>query len=629
MAALIDEFDRPQHETELRTYADFPPGTDLDDMAMTLSSIVNGTGRPSRGKVARGARSAAWAQFVPQPESGKLIVRAEPSAFTEIEAFLEVLRPDEGIGDVEVAYVDVGFRDPEELARAIDPLLSLKVRELISTGQLEDRPVRSVPRVRGRRRGRARPSPRESPHYLIVPDARNQRIVVASRPAVIDEATELIAILDQPGDQPDQVEVNFIDVEFADPVEVVEAIDPVLSLKTRELAATGELSDEPLRSVPRVRRRRGRRTPRTPQRNPYYHLAADARNARIVIAAPQSIIHEAVELVAAFDEPGGADDPIVRTVELENTDPAEMVRAVGELKGIRARRASRRGRQRRPAPIAAATDRFSVLVAPGGGAVVVRGEPEEVEQTLTWIAQLDAMSSSGRAIKVYEVKHLDLVRLGDLLMNTFDAADRRRTRGLRRARHAPPPAEENAFTLDRTWVGKDVYLQADLIDRTMLVSASERKLAQIDEIIGRLDTEEEADALAESSVPRRFYELEHADALEAAFELELVLEVMWEPSDRLPGVVTAPFGNALVVSYPDQDRFPEIEELIRQYVDKADPEGSRVSRRAVAVPRGMTAEEFVEWLRQSRPDAEIQLESLAEDEDYGVTEVQPQTRPQP
>lgn len=631
VARLIEEFDVAQRDTELRTYDDFPPGTGIEEIAETLSSVVNGTSRPSRHR--RGRRSAQptlRAQFVPQPTSGRLVVRAESSVFPEIEALLEVLTSGENVGELEIVYVNVAFADPQELADAIDPILSLKVDELIATRQLEDNPIRAVPSVRGRRK-RA-PSTRQNPYYLLAPDGGNERLVIASRPIVIDEAAELITVFDQPGDEPDKIEIVFLDVEFADPVALVSLIDPLLSMKVRELIAAGELGEKAIQSGPRPRRRAGRRPRRTPQSR-YYHLAADAQNSRIVIAAPQRIIDEATQLVAAFDEPNDSEDLIIRTVELSHTDPAEMVKSIGEVKGISLRRGVRRGRRSRADLAAASTEQFSILVAPGGGALVVRGKPGEVEETLKWIETLDGMSSiTGRSIKVYSVEYVDIVRLGDLIMNTVEPPAQRPAKRFRRGKRIAPVGEEDEFTTTKTWVGKDVYMRAEVIDGALIVSATKPQLARIDEIVEQLDVREHGPVLSDAAVPKLVYELEHVDAIDAAFELETALDVLWEPGDVLPTVdYASSLGNILIVRYPDEQRFPEIEELIVQYVDTPDRKAHETRRRAIAVPRGMTAEEAARWLKNAHPELDIEVHDASEGKDssYGVDQVSPQRRQEP
>jgi hypothetical protein len=316
-------------------------------------------------------------------------------------------------------------------------------------------------------------------------------------------------------------------------------------------------------------------------------------------------------------------------VELDHADPTEMVRSIGEIKGISSRRRTRRGRRSRTALSAASTGQFSVLVAPGGGALVVRGKPEEVEQTLTWIKTLDGASSgAGRSIKVYDVEYVDIARLGDLIMNTVEPPAQHPAKRFRRGRRIAPVSEEDEFTTTKTWVRQDIYMRADLIDSVLIVSARKPQLARIDEIVEQLDVKEHSPALSDSAAPKLVYELEHVDAIDAAFDLESVLDVLWEPGDVLPTVDYAPFGNILIVRYPDEQRFPEIEQLIVQYVDKPDNDAQETCRRAISVPRNMTAEEVARWLQNAHPDLDIEIRDLSEGEDssYGVEQVLPQQR---
>lgn len=163
------------------------------------------------------------------------------------------------------------------------------------------------------------------------------------------------------------------------------------------------------------------------------------------------------------------------------------------------------------------------------------------------------------------------------------------------------------------------------------MAANQSKLSEIDGIVAQLDTEEVSAVVNDTTVPKLLYELEHVEASDAAFELEMILDTLWEPSDEVPTLDVGPFGDMLIIRYPDEERFPEIEELITEYVDKPDPDHNGIIRRSFALPPGITAEEAIEWLREMHPELQIEIQSHAPQtgEDYGLEHVRPRRRERP
>lgn len=83
---------------------------------------------------------------------------------------------------------------------------------------------------------------------------------------------------------------------------------------------------------------------------------------------------------------------------------------------------------------------LSIVEAPGGGAVVLHGPREDVEQATEWIEQLDAMSTPGRIIKVYEIVHADIGKLADLILNVVDTPPKQSPKQRSRPRKGAEPA---------------------------------------------------------------------------------------------------------------------------------------------------------------------------------------------
>ncbi|UCE60638.1 MAG: hypothetical protein JSU63_02585 [Phycisphaerales bacterium] len=758
VAALIEEFDVEERTTEIRIYEDFPPGTNIEEIAATLASRF---GKAGGGAKKGQAQATTEADFIPQVEVGKLVVIAEPPMFPEIEELLEILRVSADVAPIEIVLIDVEHADPAELVATIEPLLALKVQELIDTGRLiptahlpalpaapvpaagtekrgrrpAAKPKRATPsrsgrdeslyhldadipngriivaaaqvvidearklivqfdlpseaeeivvevvaveyadptdlvatvqpllalqvqqmldtgeleeaggapggaKTAGKRAARKRtPSPQAGlESYHIAPDAQNQNIVVAGPQAFVDEAKKLITQFDQAGADDDPVEMAFIAVQYADPEEVIQAVDPLLALKVQQMIGSGEVSDVgDAGAAPRAKKRKGGPTTTSVRRasqSKQYHLVADTRNQRVVIAATQTIIDEATKLIVEFDQPV-EDATQFTTVQLENSSPEDMVKAVNALmgKGSSGPRRKGRGKPGQQPPPATVAGEFKIVEAPGGGAVVLSGPKEDVDQAKDWIAQLDT-AGQGKEVKIYEIPEADMSRLVDLVMAHIDTApvQQKKARGGRQTRRpaTEPEPEEDEFEILKTRVGTDVYVQANLIDNTMLVSASRSKIVLVDALVAQLyppegeDTGEPSLGKQDTDIPKLVYELQWADdAFDAAFDLESVLDVLFETDGGAKPVVDyASFGNLLIVKYPDEDRFPEIEELITKFVDKA-PE-IVAKRKTFAPPAGVSLEQMLIWMQMNQSDIDFEVIDITPEEvDYNIEELQP------
>ncbi len=521
---LIEEFDVAEETPELRVYEDFPRGADIDAIADTLSTTLDGPSAPGRRPKKGAAKTEGGPRFIPQSAAGKLVVIAKPSQFEKIEELLEVLRVGIEVEQPEIAFIDLEHADAEEVVEKITPLLSIKVQTLIQEGSLTTAPLE------------------------------------------------------------------------------------------------GEVVGKSIKDG------RGSRRSTAPQR---FHLEPDTRNGRIVVAAPPIVIEEATILIKKFDTPDEDAQRVFRTVALHNSGADEMVAAVKEMMDGRAPR--RRGPagpgKGKKAPSPASEEGFVVTTAPGGGAVLLHGTLEDVERATGWIEQLDSEAVAGREIKVYKIVNADIETLVDVIMNVVDtpAQAGKGRRGPRGRRAEPPPEDEFEFQTTLTRVGTEVYIQADLISNTMLVAAGKNKLARIDDLVLQF---EETETLADlggglDNMPMRIFDLKYAEAFDAAWDLELVLGALWQPANKLPTVEEAPFGNALIVRYPFEDRFAEIEELIAKYVDKRPDPGERITR-ALAPPKGMSAIEAAQTLMLKHPELNIEVIDVTEDTgDLGVERLKP------
>ena len=470
-----------------------------------------------------------------------------------------------------------------------------------------------------------------TPTFIPQPAAR--KLVVVAPIELFGEIEELLDVLRYQTDT--TIETAFIPVEHADPEEVIEQIDPLLRVKVRWLVQAGELEESvaegatpTAQATPQGRRRT--RTPRRTTGTGGFHLAADTRNSRIVIAAPQIVIDEASKLVAEFDTPSAANDPVVEIVTLKFAAPEETVRTVKEMMGATSP-ARGRGRARTPGQASAAVATggdtpLTITQAPGGSALVLRGLREDVEEAKGWIALIDT-DEAGSQVKVYQIEYADLKNLCELIMQVVDttpaAGARQPGRGARRPARSAPEEEESIFDTEKKYIGNEVYIQADLIAHTMIVSASQSKLDQIDKLVDQFDKQGGDLDPTTAVLPSALYELKYADAFEAVWDLETLLTSVWEPQDVLPKVDYLPFDNVLIYKYPDASRFAEIEELIRKYIDKPDDEVLKEDRIALMPPAGIGIKEAAAWFKLNNPDLDIELIEVGtvDEEELGVERV--------
>ncbi|MCH7595400.1 MAG: hypothetical protein IID35_02480, partial [Planctomycetes bacterium] len=536
VALLIKDFDVEQTETEMRVYDDFPRGADIERIADTISSVLSGTPIAKRGgrrtkDAASGGASSDAPRFIPQPASGRLVVIAQPRVFVEVEKLLDVLRHEPPSIPYVVEFVEVKFLDPDDLIDLIEPILSIKVRGLLDSGELEDS-------VEG----------------------------------------------------------------------------PVEAQRKRQRKAMGKDAGDNR-----------------------YHIAADVANSRIVIAAPQIIVDQVRELVPLFDTPGAGKPPIFRTVELKNASPGEMIQAIKEMIGRkspnrlgRSKRASKAGGKASKSKKETATgESLTIVEAPGGTAIVLMGLEADVEQAIEWIQYLDGIAEERQVIKVYNVEGTDVGTLFDLVVSIVDTPGKtapkpRRPSVGRRGKKDEP----DEFVTSRTHNGANLYIQADLIARTMLVATTPDRIVEIDAIIDVFIDPTTPSLWPETrSIPKFLYDLEYVDAFDASWDLEGVLVALWEPPDELPKVESAMFGsgNILIVRYPHEDRFDDIRELIRKYVDVRSPADMAIVRRSFSVPEGLTAEEAARRMKMNHPEIDIDLQHLAPEQepDYGIERLRP------
>ncbi len=593
---------------------------DAGEIKTTIEALVGGGGdgkAPRRRPARKGAKGATPAASPALPElmivqlDNRLIVDTTPERMEQVA---------ELIAEFDVPEATTELKIYDDFPPNTDIEATSETLSLVLTG-------RSATAKRGRK-----PPPSSGtgePRFIAQPNLG--KLLVIADPAMFPEIEQVLEVLHTEVERA-PIEVVFIDVEYADPVELVEQVTPLLDIKVRELIADGELSPS-TEEVGAAAKPSKRKPQPSGDASQHYHLAPDIPNNRIVVAAPQAVVEQAQALILQFDIPHDDTEVLVKTVQLNHADSAEMVRAVREMIGAPARAAVTRkgGKRRGQATDTRVSVPLTVVEAPGGGAVILRGLAEEIEEATGWIEQFDMMSTHGRMIKVYEIEHADIRTLGNLIMNVVDRPAGRPAAGKKpRARRGTAVVEEESdFDLTKTWTGQEVYIQADLIAGTMIVAASESKMTQIDGIIAQFDAEGEGFDPA-PAIPSFMYELQYVDAMDAEFDLQMVLEQLWYPPDDLPQIEAAFWGDFLIIKYPHEDRFAEIEELIREHVDKRPGDWFEKKQWGFTPPPGTRPSDIAAWFKLNHPELDIEIVDVSklQDTTFGLEQVKPSAQPE-
>ncbi len=621
LRAYLAEVDKPsaliQRTFELR----YAKPSDIKTAIEALVGTSPKTARPRVGRAGADGKSGVIVPVITEELTivqidNRLVVRATSREMERIAALIKEFDVDADETELRI-YSD--FPPGTDI-----PALAETLRTVLTSGRPISKRKQPPGVAGGIKDARFIPQP-----------ASHQMVVIAQTPE-FEQIEELLTVLR--GDvEIDPVEVAYVPVRYADPEEVIAGVEPLLALQVQQWVASGELSESPGASgASGVAKPGGKRKIQKSHYAERYYFVPDGRNHRVVIAAPAKIIAFAKGLIAEFDTPVD-EDTTFQTVELKNADAASMVKSITELMGggVRRRGGARKGAS--AATSAMTTPTLSIAEAPGGGAVVLHGTKKEVEQTIEWIEHLDQMSSRGREIKVFSIEYADLKRLIDLVMSVVDTPDPQAP-PIRNA-HTPrrkisDDDDGEDFLATKTYNGSSVYIQADFVAHTMLVATSETRMAEVESIVERFNRAPDPDdpdsglGMSASDIPMFVYDLKYRDAFEASWELDSLLSQVWEPSDEVPKVESALFGDSLIIKYPDETRFDEIRTLITSYVDKLSPEDARVVTSSFPVPAGLSAKELAELLQAKHSDYQIVIKDITEKpKDLGLERLRPFSKP--
>ena len=607
--AFLPEVDRPSQVIQRTFEIKYASPSEIKTAIKTLVGQAQTTRRraPRAGKA--GAAGAASAPSVSGnltiiPMGSRLIVKTTPEQMEEVARLIAEFDVEDVSSEIRVYDAFPAGADITAIADTLSSLMS-------AGGTSGKRPRRTKG---GESTGRA-------PRFL--PQPASGRMVVIADPSSFGEIENLLDVLRFEVNV-DPIQAVLIEVLHADPTDLVGLVQPLLDMKIRRLVEAGELED-PGEGAPAPskvgKRKRGRKRGNSER----YHMAPNLHNTAIIVAASQRIIDEAAALIAQFDQSAPDEVIVLEIVELNHSDAGDMIKALNALIHPAQQKGRPKGRKGAAAPQTSRSG-LTVFEAPGGGAVGLQGKRNEVDEAIEWIHSLDAIATRGRAIKVYPIRHADIIRLAELIIHVIEPPP---TAGPRRAAPRPRPRgkdEDDGFAVVKTWTAQGIYLQADRIANTLLVATSETRMAEVDAIVEQFEAGGEDGLNIDTPVlPKRIYELQYADAFDASWNLETILGQVWEPADELPKVEAGMFGNTLIIRYPYKDRFPEIEELIRKYVDVIPPEQKRIVKKSFTPPPGMSADQAAAWILMNHPEYAIEIIDISVERDtaFGVERVLP------
>ncbi|MEE9293473.1 MAG: secretin N-terminal domain-containing protein [Phycisphaerae bacterium] len=580
-AALMAEAEsliaRIDQEQDRRTFT-----LEHADPVEIQSIIESGVLGPGKRRAGKGA--AASPDVVVAVIDRTLMVSGPSEQLNDIAAMIERFDvPAAETNEMRVYSVPPG-RDINDIVTSLDLLIDGSAKAPLLRGKL----------------GKLPKSLDVAGEVRVVPQASTRRILISAPPARFDEIEQTLALILE-GAAPQRSLTKFIPLEHADPATVAELIEPILQMRLDELVSTGDVVDPKARAA----KRSG------------VSVTPDVNNERIVVTAPADIVAEAEALVAKLDRPQTRDDRIMRTIKLVRASPVEMVETINAmLTGKRLSPKPKRPKLRDRSGVARSgtsaasggTDKVTIVEAPGGGAVVLSGVPDAVDEVESWILRLDQEATTEQTLKIYHIRTADVEQLADTIMDLCDTA--------------LPKARVTAKSLDlgldfeppsRVRRGAEITLTTDYWNRTILVRASPMKLFEVDRVVEIYDGKGGADPVIplRETQPYLIYELENVDAFDATIALESVLDVVWTHGEP-PEVDYISGTNILVVKcMPEHNA--EIISLLKTYVDK-ESEGEKPTIAIVYEPvEGAIASDVAKLLKMRMPGLNINLQQLGED----------------
>jgi type II secretory pathway component GspD/PulD (secretin) len=528
----------------------------LETLMSTSGVAVTFTGRPG-APAPVAAASAPGVVMIPLPDG--LYIKAPKARMPEIAKLVDEFDVASTIETEMRVYPFPPGTNVAEMATALQTMYA---------GGAMTRPPGPGRRNRG---GPPQPTPTPtsggSDDVRIIPIVADRKIAIVAPLAMFTDIEASIQKL-TPDSRLQSLEIRFFPLVHTDPAGLQARLEPLLKAKLSELSAGGQISlpDGPARAQVEAT---------------LLTIIPDDASNRLIVSAPKALIDQADLLIAELDR-ADPNERVVKSVKLERSDPKQMVEAIQGIfisqQGVGGPAKLRRppGAKPEAAPLVSGPE-VSILAAPGGGAVVLAGLASDVGRAEQYVKQLDENASSGKMLKVYTFPEagVDVDKLADNIMSIVDGGGPESKPAAKKESGGFLEDVFTSFTLGGPRKGKDIFLNVDYYNKTILAAASPAKMREIDEVISLYQREDVRLATRQGPSPL-FYELKHRDAYDAKWDLRDLLDQLWQGDDK-PVVDKLTLGdNNVLVIKAKPDRYDEIKELIAKWIDKPDKSKSDI-----------------------------------------------------
>ncbi len=554
-----------------------------DEIIPMLEAMVNtSSAKPAPAKGKRKSKRAPAAskssvQFV--DFGNRLYVTAPPQKMETIAQLIEEFDRNEAETAIRSYEFEPGT-NVVELSQTLAQFFPKNSRIVSSLS-----PAKPTGKKRRGTKPVAKVASRGDAEIMFVPQAVTRKIFVSAPVEMFDEIEEAIDVL-RPDVTGPSFAVEFIPVEQCDPTIIVDVVSPIIELRKKSYILSGEL-------------------PESSEKDAEISLTADPAANRIVYAGPRLLLEDLTTLITEVQK-GQCNEDVVRRVPLFKSPADQMALAINAMitgsPSPSAVTPKKRGKKPKKGGASSTSvlktvDVVTVVAAPGGDALVVKGPVEEVDKVEKWIRDLDEDASMGLQMKVYKLTSKDVEEFADEIMTVIDV-------GGPGKKASSDDDLFGDFSFGGPRRGGNLSLVTNYYTNEMIVWASAQDLAKIDALYdiyesGIVDTVPE--------LPSAEILLKYADPFDAMYALEEFVDAKW--SKDKPKVDYIPYQQILIVKSRNLDTdLPKLEKIVKDFIDLPGKEGE--TKRSLTSVKGKPASLVTAMLLERLGNMDVEVVGL-------------------
>ncbi len=443
--------------------------------------------------------------------------------------------------------------------------------------------------TKGKRRGTkpvTKVASRGDAEIMFVPQATTRKIFISAPVVMFDEIEDAIELL-RPEVEGPSFTHEFISVDQCDPQVIVDIVEPIIQLRKLSYIRSGEL-------------------PETSEKEADITLTADTATNRIIYAGPRLLIDDLKTLITEVQS-GNCSEDVVRRVPLVKSPADQMALAINAMitgspspsavapKKRGGKNAKRGGAD--TSSVLRTTGVITVVAAPGGDALVIKGPEDDVDKVEKWIRDLDGDASMGQQMKVYKMTSKDVEEFADEIMTVIDVGS-----------PAKKASSDDDFFSDISFGGPrrggNISLITNYYTNEMIVWASAQDLARIDALY---DIYESGTVEIYTDLPSDIITLKYADPFDAMYTLEEIIDPLW--SKDKPKIDYVPYQQILIVKSRNlAEDLPKIKKLVEEYIDLPGKEGE--TKRSLTSVKGKPASLVTAMLLERLGNLDVEVVGL-------------------